>query len=256
MDVNAAVASRDNGKVARTDSRVTRRHERGALIAVGLNFWSLAVVVPAAVAEAQGAWYLGLAVLPLLFLALAVIRRDPLSVLVLYPVAVVSAFGALPYFTLGSPHPPLARLSAAAGLLLYGAVGSRAVTRVSLDPAITRPLPSVAEDSDAERRRRLRRWLLGAGGLGALLLAVLAPSLGSEAALHRDWGDAAAAAEVLTAVVAGALATVGMAGFLGPATRRRRQPIPWRRGRARALLLLMVVAAGLVVWGVMRRHGI
>lgn len=253
MDVNAAAASRGNGNAGDVDSRPALRREQWALSAVGLNFWALAVVVPAAVAVPRGPWIVALAAAPLPLLGWAVLRRDPLSVFVLFPVAVVSVLGALPDFTYGAPHPPLARLLAAAALLLYGAVGSRTVTRVSLEPVLTKVLPARSVDPAAERRRRARCWLLGAGGLGALLLAVLAPSLGGEAALRRDWGEAAEAAELLTVVVAGSLATAGLAAFLGTATRRRRQPIPWRRSRARVALLLTVVAAGGVAWAMMQR---
>jgi len=218
-----------------------------------LNFWAVAVVVPALVAGPRDLWAAVLVAFPLPLLALAARRRDALSALVLFPTSVTAAIGALPAHTFGSPYPPLPTLLAAASLWLYGAVCARIVTRVECEPSVSEPLTPGPRDAEALRRRRGQRRLLVFGGAGALLLAVLAPRLGG--APRRDWGEAAEAAQVLTAVVAAALATVGLGAFLGPATRRRRRPISRRRSTARAALLLLVVVAGLIVWAIMIRDG-
>ena len=61
-------------------------------------------------------------------------------------------------------------------------------------------------------------------------------------------------AGVLTAVVGGALGTLALVAFVGPATRKRRRPPSAQRTRNRIFMLLMVVIVGVFVWLNMRRH--
>ena len=104
------------------------------------------------------------------------------------------------------------------------------------------------------RRLWVRRAMMFVTGLGALVLATLAPTLGGERALRSAWGASSVEAGVLTAVVGGALGTLALVAFVGPATRKRRRGPSAQRSRNRVFMLVMVVIVGVFVWMNMRRH--
>ncbi|MEM9067761.1 MAG: hypothetical protein AAGE52_04620 [Myxococcota bacterium] len=228
--------------------------DRLAFVAVGLNFWAVAVFVPGLVAEPRGAGIILPLVAPLVVLGLALLRLTRWVVLAIVPSSLVLSAAVLPEFTLGSPHPPAIRLISALSLLGYGVIAARVVGRPNPEEARAKSLPPSKEDPAAARRHRGRLGMLAIAGTGALLIAVLAPVLGSTAALRRHWGPSAGAAEVLTAVVAGAVATLSLATIVGPATRRRRHPVSMRRRRTRIALLMMVVVLGAFVWMTIQRR--
>ena len=229
--------------------------ERWVVATLGLNLWAVALFVPAWVAELRAPGrdlaLLGSLLVPL-GLGVALWERGRrareaagMLLLVGYPTALALGVGFASRMTLAEPHPPIALLLAVLALWAYGArvAGSFARRDRGTEGEVrSKPLAAVASAPDAERRRWARRAMLALGGAGALLIGVVAPTLGGGAALRQSWSaEAAPAAGVLSAVVAGAIGTLFAAAFLGSATRRKRRPVSRRRRQTRVALLMVVV---------------
>ncbi len=221
---------------------------RGKVLTSGLIAWAVVLALPIGVAAPRAAaWPSLVALLAPLALASLLWRHEVLrrGLLVIgHPVALALGVALSPQLAALDAYPPTMRLLAALAFLAYGAAAS--VADAGDEPAgiAVEWLSAVGGDPALARRSRWRAVWLGAGTLAALLLTVVVPALGPDA--RSGFGaEAAAAAETLVAVIAAALGVVVVAGFVGPATRRRRT----RLGRRwfRVALYLMVAAVGVLV---------
>ena len=176
-----------------------------------------------------------------------------LITLVLYPAGLAFGVALAPHVVELDAHPPTMRLLGALAFLAYGAAASVADPGTPPPGLTIKPLPAVGGDPKLVRRGRARAWLLGLGTIGGLAIAVVAPALGADPTVTFGT-EAGAAADVLVAVVAAALGTSVVAGFVGPATRRRRTPTAARRAQ-RVGLYLLVVAVGAFVWRMLATRG-
>jgi len=226
---------------------------------LGANLWAVSALVPAALSGPRvTAWLLAMLPLPVLALAALALRRlpriAPWLLLGAFPLSVAVVVSAMPSHTVDAPYPAMALFIVALALLAYGAAAAAASERPHWDShASSRPLPDTRVPKDATRRRRIRGVVLTLGAIGAFALAVVAPLAGGERALRASWGEGAPEAGVLSAVVAGSLATLMLAAFLGPSTRRRKHLPSSRQRRTRVALLLMVVLTGAGVWWMLQR---
>lgn len=221
--------------------------------AVALNLWLVWVMIPLWMGRPAGFQAVVCGV-PLALLPPMLVWLAPWMLLIAYPLTVALVVGFMPSLAAGPAYPPLAMLIGALSVLAYGAVVGQAVTRPTFSEVKAKPLEGAAEDPEGRRRARVRRVMLTITGLGSLVLASLAPTLGGERALRTAWGSSSIEAGVLTAVIGGALGTIALVGFVGPATRKRRRGPSAQRVRSRVFMLLMVVVVGVFVWLNMRRH--
>jgi hypothetical protein len=220
--------------------------------AVGLNLWAVAVALPFALSGPQGALGWLMTPLPLFVLTLGLLlpherrRGSTWTLMMAYPLAVGAVVAGMPQVVTDPPHGTLGLLAAVLALWAYAGVagpitGAPEATRSSTQ----RPLGAVPPVYEPSRRRRLRRLLLSVAGLGGLLLAVVAPTVGGHAPLQRAYGPAADAAGVLAAVVGGAIGASMIALFIAPATRAsKRRPPPKGQLALRLSLLVLVVVTG------------
>lgn len=220
---------------------------------LGVNLWAVAVAAPMVLASPRDPLVAALLVLaPLLPLSLGVglcrYARTPARVvlLALYPATVGLAVTMLPSMVADPPHSTVGLVLAALSLLAYGAGAVLAVDRPDERPILgRRPLGRVKPFEESRRRRITRHLLLATCFIGAFVIAVVAPSLGGDAALHAAWGVAAPEAGVLVAVAAGGIASGSLALLLAPAMRASRARAPSRSNvRMRVGLLSLVVVAG------------
>lgn len=259
------------------------------VLALGVIAWAVVLAVPFAVSRPSLlAWaVLAGTLAPLVLAAIAwglelrartssveapldrsSISRDPVSIdsrastyevvrrlitLVIYPAGLAFGVALAPQVVELDAHPPTMRLLGALAFLAYGAAASVADPGTPPPGLTIKPLPAVGGDPKLVRRGRARAWLLGLGTIGGLAIAVVAPALGADPTVTFGT-EAGAAADVLVAVVAAALGTSVVAGFVGPATRRRRTPTAARRAQ-RVGLYLLVVAVGAFVWRMLATRG-
>ena len=239
------------------------RAVRDDIVRVGLfgtSAWLAAVLLPLSLAGPDG-WFPPIAttasLLPLGLGAWAL--RDfrsvaPWLLLAAYPATLAAFVALLPRMTAGEPEDGFAQGIAALAVVVYGAIAAAAASRpAAIRTSTHRALGTVQPVRQSPRRRTLRRALLGGGGILAFAVAVAAPTWGGREGLRRAWGEAATEAGVLTAVIAGAVATIAVAAFLGPATRASRKPPPSRRQRqVRIALFFGVAALGSLVYWIVR----
>ena len=233
---------------------------RGATVVAGVVAWTVLVGVPVWVAQPIALWVPLVLALPLVPLGLGALASqgrtsafgsDALWWLAVFPAATAAAMLRGRDWVAGDSLSLPTVLLGSASLLVFGAIALSSVTRIRhVDRAKVEALRVVSGDPDALRRLRVRQVLLGLGGVGAFALAVVAP-YAAPAHWSGQWGEAGPAASVLTAIVAGGLGVVVLAGFLGPATRKKRDVVPARRRLVRVILALTVAATGTGVWFVM-----
>lgn len=221
--------------------------------AVAINLWLVWVIIPLWMGHPAGPQVVVCGV-PVLLIPAMLVWLAPWLLLVAYPLACALVVGVMPSLVTGVSHPPVALLVGALSVLAYGAVVGQAVTRPRFSEVEAKPLDGVGGEDGGRRRSWVRRAMLVTTGLGSLILATLAPTLGGDRALRNAWGGAALEAGVLTAIVGGALGTIALVAFVGPATRKRRRPPSPQRSRNRVFMLLVVVVVGVFVWLNMRRH--
>ncbi|MEZ4324321.1 MAG: hypothetical protein R3B40_03825 [Polyangiales bacterium] len=222
---------------------------RLAVLASGTAF-ALAAALPGALtAGVRPPHALGL-LAPLLLVALlwTPATRSALGLLVLYPLTV----GASAAWSQGATPSALAAVMIAGTWAAYATLALRhlrpASTWTVAHHAIVDALPA---PPPRQRITRIAYWsVLLAGGL---MLALVAPMLGSDARYRATWGDAALGARLLVAVVGGATA-VGSVGAIAAKGLRQRPADPTQtltRTRRRALLYLVAAAAfGGVAWAI------
>ncbi|MCB9635060.1 MAG: hypothetical protein H6721_23285 [Sandaracinus sp.] len=220
------------------------------VIASGLIAWAVVLLVPLAVARPRPtAWPVLVAVLVPLVAALPTWRREivrRLLLLVIYPCALATGVALSPRLADLDAHPPTMRLLGALAFLAFAASASVADPRPAPPGLAIKSLSAVSGDPGLSRRARVRAWLVGAVTVGALAIAVVAPAVGEDPSV--TFGAASGpAAGTLVAVLAALLGTVVVAGFVGPATRRRRGVVTARRAQRVGLYLLVVLVGGLVL---------
>lgn len=221
---------------------------RGKVLTSGLIAWAVVLTLPISVAAPRAvAWPSLVAMLAPLALASILWRREVLRRVLLvigHPVALALGVALSPRLAELDAYPPTMRLLAALAFLAYGAAASVADAGDEPSGIAVEVLSAVGGDPALARRSRWRAVWLGAGTLAALVLSVVVPAVGPDA--RSSFGaEAAAAVETLVAVIAAALGVVVVAGFVGPATRRRRA----RTGQrwSRVTLYLMVAVVGVLV---------
>jgi hypothetical protein len=148
-------------------------------------------------------------------------------------------------------------------LLLLGAIATLAYAAAAahalglpphLRSTTTTKLPSAARARPGAPA--LRRLVLGTAVVGAVVVALVVPSLGSRAQYALAWGEAAEEGRVLTAIVGGAVGSVVLAVIVGPSLRAAR-PVGRPRGDGAALVASILVAVtGAMAWAMLRfvRH--
>ena len=226
------------------------------VIVLGLNVWLVLLAVPLLLAEPRSVGHLVWLGLPLPVLFAGAVSLDRSRALAgwlllgVYPTLLVAIVAATPQLVLQSAYSTVGLVIGAVSLVAFGAGAAYATTRpASLRPTSRRPLGSVAPIEEPTLRTLGRRLLLGAGVVGAVLVAIVAPALGGAESYGEVWGRAAPEAAVLTAVVGGALGAVTLAMFVGPTLRAPRGREPSRRQRDRRVVaLLFSVALGLAFY--------
>lgn len=232
------------------------RSDGARVLVLGLNAWMVLAVLPMWFAEPRAASSVAWLLLPLpaLLVGSAMLPRSPtLAAWVLlggYPVLLAGLVAAVPGLVSQSPYSSAGLALGALSLVAFGAGAAFAATRPArMRPTSRRPLGSVSPIDEPGLRVWMRRLLLGAAGLGALTVAVVAPSLGGTESYEPTWGDAAAEAAVLTAVVGGALGCTALALFVGPTLRAAREAAPSRRQvNRRVAALLFSVSLGVAFY--------
>lgn len=229
----------------------------GVVLALGAIAWAVVLVVPFVVSRPSAlAWVVLVGCLTPLFAAGVLWRHELVRrvlTLVVHPVGLALGVALAPRVVELDAHPPTMRLLGALAFLAYGAAASVADPRPSPPGLVIKPLPAVGGDPSLVRRGRARAALLGLATVGGLAIAVVAPALGADPTVTFG-AEAGGAADVLVAVVAAALGAIVVAGFVGPATRRRRTPTASRRAQ-RVGLYLLVVAVGALVWRMLAMRG-
>lgn len=227
------------------------------VLALGAIAWAVVLVVPFVVSRPRAlAWVVLVGTLAPLFAAGVFWRRELVRRVltsVVHPAGLALGVALAPRVVELDAHPPTMRLLGALAFLAYGAAASVADPRPAPPGLVIKPLPAVGGDPSLVRRARARAALLGLATFGGLAIAVVAPALGADPTVTFG-AEAGAAADVLVAVVAAALGAIVVAGFVGPATRRRRTPTATRRAQ-RVGLYLLVVAVGALVWRMLATRG-
>ncbi len=231
---------------------------------LGVNAWLVIVLWPLAFEASPGLFDIALLLPPLVLLAAGVwqlrsrLPKGKLTaqwlLLAAFPVSVVAVVASRPEPLNQTAHTPLALLLGVVSLAAYGAGSASATARSRvLRHGDHQPL-ATAWQPDPLPRPWLRGFVMAVTLVGALCIAVLAPSWNGFQALESAWGKAAREGGVLTAVVAAILATTVVVVFLGPALRKepaRVRSAPERRRKVASLLLLSVVG-GLTYWVITR----
>ena len=239
----------------------TRRPASGPILVLGLNALSVLAWLPLLLSDTSNGWSAVVVLIPALPLGLGLAwlgrghAAAPWVLLLVFPVTLVGAVGAIDGLAGRSPHGPLGLLLGVLSLVAYGAVVARAVARTEpLRETEKKSLGSASPAEEDVQRTIARRVVLSAATLGALAIGVVAPALGNPTALAEAWGPAAAEAALLTAVFGCVIATTLMALFVAPMTRRSRKRPPTRaQVRLRVVLLLLLVVAGTFVYQVVQR---
>ncbi len=240
----------------------TTRRDVTRIALLGLNAWAVALAIPVLHA-AGGSTAARVAALlgPLVALALGVLalrgghRAAPSALLVGFPTALALALGTRAELHGADGHTPLTLVAATLSFVAWGAAAARAVGRPPRTRVATRePLGPRAEAVPGSgRRTAARRALLGITALGALAIVSVAPTLTGGGDAERAWGDAAAEGALLATVTGGALATLVLALFVGPALRAPRGPRGTRPSLLRAGLAVVAFATGIAAWVVYAR---
>lgn len=232
------------------------RTDGARVVVLGANAWLVLCVLPMLLAEPRSFLSLAWLALPLPALAAgaALLARHQLvaGFLLLggFPTLLSALVAVLSRLVVQTPFSTIGLLIGALSLIAYGAGAVFAVQRPqALRPTHRRPLGSVAPIDEPRSRTLLRRSMLAVGGAGAIAIGVIAPTFGGAESYRAEWGEAAAEASILVAVVGGALGVVTIALFLGPTLRAQRTPMPTKRQtRRRVIALLMSVAIGVAFW--------
>jgi hypothetical protein len=160
-----------------------------------------------------------------------------------FPTALVGIVAALPRLSTGEPSSTLAVVIGVISFVAYAAGGALASGRPMMRrETVRRPLGSVAPIAEPRARHLLRGGLLTVAFAGSLAIAVVAPLASTMADYEAAWGEAAAEAFVLSAVVGATLAVVVLTLFVGPSLRASRGLRRSRRDVSRRVSTWLVLA--------------
>lgn len=235
-----------------TSAPATER-EALQLVALGLNAWVVAVLVPAIHAGSLGLVGTLVASLPLVVLAAGVmqLRADPGRARWALLFGVPAALGAVlawnGQLATRDAYGTIGLALAAASLLAFTGAAARAVSRDRVGKrAESQPLAGKEPVAEPRARRIVRRLLLATTALFTFAMTVLAPTLAGRRERVRIWGDGADDATVLSAVVATLIAALALGTVIGPALRasRTRRDHPTRARRRIAAAMLIATCAG------------
>lgn len=152
---------------------------------------------------------------------------------------------------------PLGLLAASACLWAFFATATEAL-RSSTQAGSVRiealpQAPAATSSAPPSRTQRLRTLVVGLFTLGALGIAVLAPTLGTHDAAHEvapSWGKAAGEGHVLVAIVASSIACLLLSVWLAAVLRAPRPAIP--PTPSRAVIHLSLALLGATVYYILR----
>ncbi len=233
-----------------------QRADAARVFVLGAGAWVVSIALPL-INDGVGGTELLLGAVPLFVLvlgAIALLVHPMLAATLLmavFPTLSAVAIAMVERNAEADAYPAPVAIVSSIGFLIFLATASQACTRPwQLAETSERPLEGDAINPDP-RRRRLRFVVIAVAFLGALTVAVVAPSMGSAEQIVSRFGDSARGARVLAAIVAGALATVAMGGFVAPAMRRERRAKS-RNTNARLAAYSVIAASGFVVWFLVR----
>jgi hypothetical protein len=246
---------------ASADSSTAAPPSRARLVlrvgALGVNAWAVAVALPAQIGGIYGTADVVLVLLPLvaLFLGLRALARDQAAALGLLgvgvPVLIATAMAGRADPALVDRYGTMTTILAALSLLAYVVAAADALGR----PARLRETKESKLAASARARpssRVLRALVLGTTSAFALVVAIVAPAIGSHRAAMEAWGEAADEGRVLAAIVGGAMACVAAAVIVGPALRAERSSPRTRDVALKVTLALVVAATGAIAWAILR----
>ncbi|MBK8172056.1 MAG: hypothetical protein IPK60_17165 [Sandaracinaceae bacterium] len=222
---------------------------------LGLNAWAVVILIPSL--HAEGIERAPLLVLPLLALIVVGVsiyrmwRAIPWVALVLFPCTIAGTIALEPRLRRGDAFSVYMLVAGVLSFAAYAAVAAIAAgRRTQLRQTTEHALAQRAKHVVDRHRTTLRRGLLIFGAAVAVALIAVAPYVGVRRSLDDAWKDASAEGATLTALVAGILATLVIATFVGPALRApRRRSSREKINRARRVVpLLLLVAVGVTAY--------
>jgi hypothetical protein len=223
-------------------------------LALGANVWAIMLLLPivhGGVARELDALMVALPLLPLSVGAYALaiggrpaLRSVAVAMLLLgFPVTLAGALALRADLADRDVWGALGLSVGALSALAYGGVVAEACSRpIALRTSVAQSLTVAVVEGERPARTWLRRAVLGGSTLGALAIAVVAPSAGSRAALIATWGDAADEATVLASIVGTGAAALALAVLLGPGLRA-----PRPSAGARARVWVVGIAIGVAI---------
>lgn len=227
---------------------------------LGLNAWTVALLIPTLHVGVGTTLETLLAISPLIALGLGVYWLDQRRAWARWALlgavgpALCLAIALRDELVAREAFDPAGMLLAAVSLLAYLAAAAHALTRPRAPrESSVHPLRTKEPVAEPAPRRWLRRALLGTASMGALAIAVLAPAWAERSARVEAWGDAADDGAVLTAIVAAISAAVALGAVIGPGLRADRKPRDPAKDRRRFALSLGVAIVGAIGWLVLRQ---
>jgi hypothetical protein len=235
-----------------THSSAVSRGEMARIAVLGLNAWIVSVAVPSLyVGDLDVALALGGApLIPLVLGVLALgrhLERARWMLLATFPIAIGAVLAAQPKLSERDVFGDVGIVFAAGSMLAFVAASAHAVGRRRAERDVQiQPLIGKEPVAEPASRRFVRRALLVSTGVGAMALALLAPTLASRSERMRVWGDAVDDATVLTIVIGTITAGLVLGVLVGPTLRASRatRDRPVQRRIRIALALSLAVGAG------------
>jgi len=230
-------------------------------VILGLNAWSVLLLVPFLVAAPTALDGLLWLLLPLVALAVGTklqgrVDRGGADVwlLAVFPATIALVMIRLPGLPGQSPHGPLSLILGAVSLIAFAAATAAASSRSrSRRPCRQVPLGHAQAFSEPVRTSWIRRSMLLLAISGAFGLSFVAPLLAGRDGYEAAWGEAANAAFVLTAVVGASLGCAILAVFVGPALRAsRKRPRSTLMANRRFLLFMSVAFLGSLTYALLQ----
>jgi hypothetical protein len=226
------------------------------MLALGINAWIVAVLLPGASGDAPIADAI-LTALPLAALLVGLVayhraRESALGLLgVGVPVLIASA--------VAGRSDPIASDHYGTGTVVIAALSVVAyvvaVAQVLGRPASMRSTSETKLARGARARpaaRGLRALVVGTTGTVALLCAIAVPAMGTRVAAREVWGEAADEGRVIAAIVGGVIACVATAAIVGPSLRAERGSVARTDVATTVTLSLVVAATGAIAWAILR----
>jgi hypothetical protein len=220
---------------------ISRRRDAVRTAILGLNLWFAMLLWPLDELPPSHALVWGGAALAMLAVGVTLVaqtRASAASWLLLLAFPVLLALALVNRAT--DAYDPLSLALVGLSLLAYGAVAAS----VTAPGASALPYSGTVRTTfiDGRTFTERTRWILVC--IAAVLIVVVAPTLGGRDTLEAAWGEAATEGALLTAVVAASIGGAVIASYTIGITRPpRRRTATDRRWRVAALLLAAAVGA-------------